>query len=207
MYALLLVYLISGVAEADGLCRTECHAHMAAYAPMTNEVYLGSLWWRCCSATVLVSAVFAAAIEPAAFKSNGDAIAAELTIMNFLLVKFEFVSVMNSPPFYVVLLDPAKVFRYGFTGKLSLDNSRQTAAAPAGIVAEKTRAAAHRTPGDGARLDIGPGIICGAVAACKHARYYIALCVKHLHGLTVDHNSTMGAFVPGLPPFCAHRKI
>jgi hypothetical protein len=36
---------------------------------------------------VLVSAVFAAAVEPAAFKSKGDAIAAELTIMNFLLVK------------------------------------------------------------------------------------------------------------------------
>jgi hypothetical protein len=37
---------------------------------------------------VLVSVGFAAAIELAAFKSNGDAIAAELTIMNFLLVKF-----------------------------------------------------------------------------------------------------------------------
>jgi len=35
----------------------------------------------------LVSAGFAAAIELAAFKSNGDAIAAELTIINFLLVK------------------------------------------------------------------------------------------------------------------------
>jgi hypothetical protein len=35
----------------------------------------------------LVSTVFSTAIEPAAFKSNGDAIAAELTIMNFLLVK------------------------------------------------------------------------------------------------------------------------
>jgi hypothetical protein len=36
----------------------------------------------------LASAVFAAAIELAALKSNGDAIAAEPTIMNFLLVKF-----------------------------------------------------------------------------------------------------------------------
>ena len=50
-------------------------------------------------AVVLVSADFAAAIELAAFKSNGDAIAAELTIMNFLLVKFELVSVISlSPP-------------------------------------------------------------------------------------------------------------
>jgi hypothetical protein len=36
----------------------------------------------------LTSAGFAAAMELAAFKSNGDAIATELTIMNFLLVKF-----------------------------------------------------------------------------------------------------------------------
>jgi hypothetical protein len=49
---------------------------------------------------VLVSAGFAAAIELAAFKSNGDAIAAELTSMNFLLVKFELVSVIKTPPFY-----------------------------------------------------------------------------------------------------------
>ena len=35
----------------------------------------------------LVSAVFVAAIELAASISNGDAIAAELTIMNFRLVK------------------------------------------------------------------------------------------------------------------------
>ncbi len=36
---------------------------------------------------VPVSAGFAAAIELTAFKSRGDAITAELTIMNFLLVK------------------------------------------------------------------------------------------------------------------------
>jgi hypothetical protein len=47
---------------------------------------------------VLVSAGFAAAIELAASKSNGDAIAAELTIMNFLLVKFELVSVISRSP-------------------------------------------------------------------------------------------------------------
>jgi len=46
-------------------------------------------------AAVLVSAVFAAAIAPAAFKSIGDAIAAELSIMNFLLVKFELFSVIK----------------------------------------------------------------------------------------------------------------
>ena len=48
---------------------------------------------------VLVSAGFAAAIEFAAFKSNGHAIAAELTIMNFLLVKFVVLSIISlSPP-------------------------------------------------------------------------------------------------------------
>jgi hypothetical protein len=49
-----------------------------------------------------VSAGFAAAIEPAAFKSNGEAIAAELNIINFLLLKLEFVSVIiENPPFNV----------------------------------------------------------------------------------------------------------
>ena len=43
---------------------------------------------------VLVSAALLAAIEPAAFKNNGDAIAAEPAIMNFLLVKFELFSVI-----------------------------------------------------------------------------------------------------------------
>jgi len=46
----------------------------------------------------LASADFAAAIEPEAFKSNGDAIVAELIIMNFLLVKFELVSVISLSP-------------------------------------------------------------------------------------------------------------
>jgi hypothetical protein len=36
----------------------------------------------------LVSAVLAAAIEPEIFRSSGDAIAAELAIMNFRLLKF-----------------------------------------------------------------------------------------------------------------------
>jgi hypothetical protein len=40
------------------------------------------------------SAVLSAAIEPDTFKSSGDAIAAEPNIMNFLLVKFELVSVI-----------------------------------------------------------------------------------------------------------------
>jgi len=48
---------------------------------------------------VFASEVFAAAVEPATFKSKGDAIAAELTSMNFLLVRFELVSVMKTPPF------------------------------------------------------------------------------------------------------------
>jgi hypothetical protein len=36
----------------------------------------------------------AAAIEPETFRSSGDAIAAEPTIINFLLVKFELVPVI-----------------------------------------------------------------------------------------------------------------
>jgi hypothetical protein len=48
---------------------------------------------------VFDSDAFAAAIEVATFKSNGDAIAAEPTSMNFLLVKFELVSVIKISPF------------------------------------------------------------------------------------------------------------
>jgi hypothetical protein len=43
---------------------------------------------------VLVPEPLLAAIEPAAFKSSGDAIAAEPTIMNFRLVKPEFPNVI-----------------------------------------------------------------------------------------------------------------
>jgi hypothetical protein len=50
---------------------------------------------------VFVSVGFAAAIELATLKSNGDAIAAEPTIMNLLLVKFEFGSVIIMPPLMV----------------------------------------------------------------------------------------------------------
>jgi len=51
-----------------------------------------------CSA-VFDSEVFAAAIEPVTFTSNGDATAAEPMSMNFLLVRFEFVCVIKIPPF------------------------------------------------------------------------------------------------------------
>jgi hypothetical protein len=52
------------------------------------------------ASTVLVSEVFDAAIALAAFKSIGDAIAAEPAIKNFLLLRFEFISVMICSPFY-----------------------------------------------------------------------------------------------------------
>jgi hypothetical protein len=48
--------------------------------------------WAFCSAG------FTAAIAPVAFNSNGDAIAAELTNMNFRLVKFELFFVMKLFP-------------------------------------------------------------------------------------------------------------
>lgn len=38
-----LVYLISTIAEADGLGRAECPAYLAAYAHFTNVVNLCSL--------------------------------------------------------------------------------------------------------------------------------------------------------------------
>jgi|WetSurSiteA1Bulk_404760.scaffolds.fasta_scaffold283535_2 hypothetical protein len=45
---------------------------------------------------VLVSAALSEAIEPAVYKINGDATAAELAIMNFLLLKFELASIIKS---------------------------------------------------------------------------------------------------------------
>ena len=87
MDAFLLVYLISAIAKADGLGGAECLACLAAYAPITNVVNLGSFGAMPVS-VVLVSAVLPAAIEPATFKSSGDAIAAEPTPINFLLLKF-----------------------------------------------------------------------------------------------------------------------
>jgi hypothetical protein len=46
----------------------------------------------------LASAVFTPTIEPAALKNNGDAMAVELNIMNFLLVKFKLFSVISLSP-------------------------------------------------------------------------------------------------------------
>jgi len=42
MNAFALVYLIPTVAEVDGLDRTVCLAYLAAYAPLTDVVDLGS---------------------------------------------------------------------------------------------------------------------------------------------------------------------
>jgi hypothetical protein len=44
------------------------------------------------------SAGVAPAIDPAALRSRGDAMAAEPATMNFLLVNFEFVSVITFSP-------------------------------------------------------------------------------------------------------------
>jgi hypothetical protein len=48
----------------------------------------------------LGSDVFVAAIEPEESRSNGDAITAELTIINVLLLKFDLISFILITPFY-----------------------------------------------------------------------------------------------------------
>jgi len=53
-------------------------------------------------AVVFDSLDFAAAIEPAAFKINGDTTAAELTIMNFLLVKFGDCEAISNSFFFMI---------------------------------------------------------------------------------------------------------
>jgi hypothetical protein len=42
MNAFLLVNLIFTIAKSDGLGRTKCLAYLAAYALITNVIYLGS---------------------------------------------------------------------------------------------------------------------------------------------------------------------
>lgn len=67
---------------------------------------------------VLALAFFSAAIESASFKSSGDAITAELTSMNFLLVRFGLDSlIILLPPFDFIPFNMkiSEYFIYPFT--------------------------------------------------------------------------------------------
>jgi len=63
------------------------------------------------ASVVLVSAVLPAAIEPATFRSSGDAIAAVPTIINFRLVKPELSDVIQSSFIKYFLFTDLSVFR------------------------------------------------------------------------------------------------